>query len=125
MFIDPHTAKDVTAMTTVSAPLVLPRTSASINYGQFSAPDGNAKFTVQHAYGKRVRRVARYDIRAIVADPLLTGVNAEQSMSVYLVVDVPRTGFTVAIQRGYVQYLTGWLGDSSFANTVKFLGGES
>lgn len=125
MFNDPALLKVVTASTIGTTAFTLPRTSASLNYGQFAANDGNTKFTIQHSYGKRVRRVVRLDIKAIVADPLLTGVNAEQSMSTYLVTDIPRTGFSVAAQKGYVDNLVSWLVDSSYANTLKFLGGES
>jgi hypothetical protein len=123
-FPDPY-ARKTTATLTTAAVDNIPRTSSAADFGQFKSSDGFLSFTLSHQYGKRTRRVARLDVKAILADPLLTGVNALQSMSVYTVVDVPSTGFTIAAQRGYVENLSTWLGESNYANTLKFLGGES
>jgi hypothetical protein len=105
--------------------IVLPRTGASLSSGIFQTNDGFAKMTLSHQYASRTRRVARIDYSEITPDPLLTGVNVKNSMAVYTVVDIPSVGFTIGKQQYIVGYLVGWLGGNTFANTTKWLGGES
>jgi hypothetical protein len=124
-FSDPQDLKNLTAPTISASTLVLPRTSSATDFGQYKSADGMTAFTISHQYGKRYRRSARYDIRATVPDPLVTGISTVQSMSVYLVVDVPPVGFSQTTQKGYVDNLCAWLTATSYNNTVKFLGGES
>jgi len=66
----------------------------------------------------------RLDNSKIAADPLLAGVNVKASMSVYLVVDVPLTGYDVTATKlvtdGFLTYLTA----SSGARMTQLLGGE-
>lgn len=124
-FSDPQDLKVVTSTVRGASSFTLPRTSSAADFGQFKSSDGYTSFTISHQYAKRYRRVARLDVKAIVADPLLVGVNSLQSMSVYLVVDSPQSGFTQAVQKQYVDNLCDWLTNNSYANTVKLLGGES
>jgi hypothetical protein len=128
VFVDPQVLKLPLTVTYESlAQLSLPRTSSSINYGQYAIGDATSKFTVQHSYAKRVRRVVRLDSRQTSPDPLTPAVNVEQSMSAYFVVDVPRTGFTVSQQMLNASYVAGWLLDGPVLsdNLLRMLGGES
>jgi len=72
---------------------------------------------------KRTRHVARLNRKVVAADPL-TAVNAYQTMSAYLVVDIPLTGFTITEQKYLVDALSAWLAASSDAALIKLLGGE-
>lgn len=103
----------------------LPRTSSGTNNGVFTKDDGNVKLTVSNAYGKRTRRTIRLDHRKIAPDPLISAQNIEFSMSAYLVVDVPVTGYTIAEQKQIVDALTAYLTASSGARVTQLLGGEN
>lgn len=103
----------------------LPRVSSGVNTGSFSKDDGTVQLTVAHAYGKRTRRTIRVDHSKIAADPFTSGVNQKYSMSTYLVVDVPITGYTLAEAKQIVDGLTAYLTASSGAQTTKLLGGEN
>jgi hypothetical protein len=102
----------------------LPRVSAGVNTGEFRKDDGNVALKISHQYGKRTRRQVRLDLSKIAADPLISSTNIIFSMSAYLVVDVPVTGFTVAEAKQVVDGLTAYLTASSGANVTKLLGGE-
>lgn len=110
---------------TIGSALSLPRTGQGVNTGSFTKDDGSAQLVVSHQYGKRVRRTARVNYSKIVADPLVTGTNLRLSSSVYIVLDVPVNGFTVAEQVQIITGLTTWLTASTNANATKLAGGES
>jgi hypothetical protein len=103
----------------------LPRTSSGPNSGIFTKDDGSVKLTVSHQSAKRVRRVVRLDHKKIAADPLQPSTNTQFSLGVYMVFDIPLTGYTVAEQKQIVDALTGYLTASSGANVTKILGGEN
>lgn len=103
----------------------LPRTSTLGNAGVFTKDDGNVKLSVSHSYGKRTRRTIRLDFQKIAADPLISAQNIRYSMSTYIVVDVPVTGFTIAEQKQIVDALTAYLTASSGARVTQLLGGEN
>lgn len=105
----------------------LPRTSAGVNAGQFTTPDGAVVFDIRHQYGKRSRRTVRIDHSKIIPDPLLTNVNKVVSSSVYVVVDAPLVGYTATELKGLVDALAAWLaaGTGAANNTVRLVGGES
>jgi hypothetical protein len=103
----------------------LPRTSSGVNAGVFTKDDGNVKLSIASQYGKRNRRTARIDHSKIAADPLISAQNIKYGMSVYLVCDVPITGYTIAEQKQIADGLTTWLTASSGANLLKLLGGEN
>ncbi len=103
----------------------LPRTSNGVNSGVFTKDDGNVKLTVGHAYGKRTRDTIRLDHRKIAADPLISSQNILYSMSVYMVIDRPITGYTVAEAKQIVDALTAYLTASSGARATQLLGGEN
>lgn len=119
MFTDPQ------SVTINAVAQSLPRTSAGTDSGIFTKDDGNVKLTVSHSYGKRTRRMLRLDHRKVAADPFTTGLNVEYSMGVYIVVDVPKVGYTIAEQKQIVDALTAYLTASSGARVTQLLGGEN
>jgi hypothetical protein len=110
---------------TIGSAQSLPRTGSGQTSGVFTKDDGTVKLEVSHSLGKRNRRIARVTQTKIVADPLITGTNLRLSSSVYIVVDVPPSGFTVAEQVQIITGLTTWLTASTNANATKLVGGES
>jgi hypothetical protein len=119
-FADPQT---VTIATVAN---VLPRTGSPVfTAGTFTKDDGNVKLTVAStSASKRTRRTCRLDFRKIAADPLISAQNIVYSMSAYLVVDVPITGFSIAEQKQIVDALTAYLAASTGARVTQLLGGE-
>jgi hypothetical protein len=67
----------------------------------------------------------RLDSSKIAADPLLAGVNVKASMSTYLVIDTPETGFDETQAKAVVDALVAYLAASSGAKVAQLLGGES
>jgi hypothetical protein len=116
---------DPQSVTINAVPISLPRVSSGVSSGSFSASDGNTKLLVSHAYGKRVRRTVRLDIRKIAADPYLTSTNVPYTMSAFLVVDHPLAGFTNTELKYQVDGLTGYLTGTSGARVTQLLGGEN
>lgn len=119
MFTDPQ------SVTISGSAISLPRTSSGINSGIFTAADGTALLSVSHTYGRRTRRLIRLDHNKIAADPLISAQNIKHSMSVYLVADVPVTGYTVAEAKAVYDGFVGQLNASSGALVTKVLGGEN
>jgi hypothetical protein len=103
----------------------LPRTSNGVNTGAFTKDDGNVKLSVAHSYGKRNRRTLRIDHSKIAADPLISAVSIRYSMSAYIVVDVPITGYTVAEAKQVIDGFLAYLTASSGARITQLLGGEN
>jgi hypothetical protein len=99
----------------------LPRTQSGTTQNGYTSADGNVSMTTkQNVSATRFRREVRLSQKKIAADPI-SAVNTEKGVSVYLVVDEPRTGFT-DIEIGYlIDSLKGWL---TSANYNKVLGGE-
>lgn len=118
-FADPQT------VTINAVANTLPRTSSGVNSGIFTKDDGNVKLSVSHQYGKRNRRTIRLDHRKIAADPLISSQSIQYSMSTYLVVDTPVTGYTVAEAKQIVDALTAYLTATSGARVTQLLGGEN
>jgi len=104
----------------------LPRTSSGSNSGEFTKDDGNVKVTISHQYGTRNRRTVRLTHRKIAADPLVAAQNLEYSMTTYVVMDVPKVGYTVAEAKYVVDALSNYLlaGAGSANTTTRVLGGE-
>lgn len=115
---------DPQSITISGAAISLPRTSSGTNAGTFSAADSTAVLKISNSYGKRNRRTARLEHSKIAPDPL-TAANQKYSMTVYLVVDEPVVGYTLAERQAIVAGLTKWLTDTSGANVAKLLGGEN
>jgi hypothetical protein len=119
MFADPQ------SVTINAVATSLPAVVRAVNTSGYQSADGNVKLTVSHAYGNRNRRTARLDFSKIAADPLISAQNIKFSMSAYLVIDVPITGFTIVEQKQIVDALTAYLTASTGANVTRILGGES
>lgn len=119
MLTDPQT------VTINAIAIPMPATTRGDDKSAYKAADGNTTLSVAHTYGKRTRRVFRIDVQKIAADPLTTGDNLYFGMSCYVVVDVPKVGYTPAeaklVTDGFLAYLTA----SSGAKMTQFLGGES
>lgn len=103
----------------------LPRVSSGVNSGGFLSNDGNVALSVSHSYGKRTRRVLKLDTSKIAPDPLISSQNIKFSMSAYLVVDTPVTGYTVAEAKAVVDALVAYLSASTGARVTQLLGGEN
>lgn len=100
----------------------LPRTSQGPTQNVYVSADGKTTFTTkQNVSAKRFRREVRLSQSKIAADPI-SAVNAEAGVSVYFVIDEPRTGVFTDTEIGYlVDALKAWL---TAANYAKVLGGE-
>lgn len=118
-FADPQT------VTFNAVPYTLARVSSGIDSGGFLNQSGDVKLTVAHAYGKRIRRTIRVDRSKIAADALNPTSNSPYSMSVYMVVDVPIMGYTVAEQQNTVDGFIDYLDGGSGARVLELLGGEN
>lgn len=103
----------------------LPAVARGVNTSAYQKDDGTVKLLISHNYGKRTRRTVRLDFSKIAADPLVSSQNIKYSMSAYLVVDTPITGFTVAEAKQVVDGLTAYLTAASGAKVTSVLGGES
>lgn len=115
---------DPQSITISGTPHSLPRTNTGDGKSTYANADDTVSLTVSHVRGRRNRRMARVDHRKIAADPL-TAENVEFSMSTYMVVDVPRTGYTVVEAKAIVDGFITALNASSGALITKILGGES
>lgn len=103
----------------------LPRVASGQDSGAFGSNDGTLLLSVSHAYGKRIRRSIKLSQAKISADPLIPSQNVRSSMSVYMVVDHPVNGFTVAEAKAAVDAFTAYLSASTGAKITQLLGGEN
>lgn len=103
----------------------LPRVGTGNNESFYQKDDGTVRLSIRHSYGRRDSDLVRVDFKKVAADPFLSGVNKEYSMSCSFRVDVPPTGFTITEQKYVVDALVAYLAASSGANVTKILGGES
>jgi hypothetical protein len=99
----------------------LPRVSQGATQNVYTSADGNTSLTTkQNITASRFRREIRLSQKKIAADPI-SAVNTEKGVSVYLVIDEPRAGFTDT-EIGYlIDALKAW---STSTNYNKVLGGE-
>lgn len=117
---------DPQSVTISGTAISLPRTSSAKDSGEFRSADGVAVESVSHQYGaKRTRHLFRLDHNKIAPDPLISSTNIKYSMSAYIVVDVPVTGYTVAEQKAVIDGLLAQLSATSGALITRVLGGES
>lgn len=103
----------------------LPRTSSGPDSGAFTKDDGEVKLSISHAYNKRNRRLIRLDHTKTVTDLLDPTILTPYAMSVHLVVESPKIGYTVAEQKQIVDALVAYLTASSGARVTQLLGGEN
>ncbi len=116
---------DPQSVTIASVATSLPRVSSGPNQGSFSSNDGLVKLSVSSANGKRNRRTVRLEHSKVAADPFVPAQNARYSMSCYIVVDTPLSGYTVSQQKEIVDALTAYLTASTGAKVTQLLGGEN
>lgn len=115
MFADPQT---VTINAIANS---MPRITSDASKSVYSLPDESLKMTVSHQESKdRTRRMVRLDQRVVAADPL-TAENEYKTVGVYLVIDQPEYGFSIASIDNIVQGLKSWL---TTANVTKLVGAE-
>jgi hypothetical protein len=75
----------------------------------YSTADEAWKLTISHqVQGEKIRSVARFDQKAIVADPL-SAVNDFETLSTYIVLERPLFGFTSTNAVDQVAGLVAWL----------------
>ena len=100
----------------------LPRTSIGPTQNVYTSADGITSMTTkQNTTASRFRREVRLSQHKVAADPI-TGLNKDLGVSVYLVIDEPKSGAYSDAEIGYlVDALKTWL---SSANYNKVLGGE-
>lgn len=103
----------------------LPRVGSAENSGTFRKDDGTVELKVSHSYGKRNRRAIRLNHQKVDTDPLVPTVNVPYSMSVTLVIDTPKVGYTNTEIKNIVDALTEYLRASSSARVSEVLGGQS
>ena len=118
MFSDPQ------AVTVSGSAKSLNRTSSTENGGKFATPARDYLLSIAHQFGRRHRHTARFQYDSLVANPLVSGQNVNQSMTVLLTIDIPPgydTATAKAVTEGYLANLSA----SSGANITKLLGGES
>lgn len=116
---------DPQSLTIAAVAHPLPRVSSGVNTGTFQSSDGTVRLSVSHNYGRRNRRTLRVEHSKVAPDPLISSQNILHSMSCYIVVDTPKTGYTVAQAKEVVDALTAYLTASTGARVTQLLGGEN
>lgn len=119
---DPQKFKEV-AGTEVTAPRVstgnfqsVYETSDGLNVLSVSTSTSNAS---------RKRHLVRIDTKKLITNPFEETKKQNVSMSAYVVIDRPESGFTVAEAKKLVEGLVGLLSASTYSLTEKVLGSES
>jgi len=102
----------------------LNRTGSTATGGEFATADRSYQMSVAHQYGRRTRHTVKLKFDSLVANPLVSGQNINQSMTASVTVDVP-TGYDTATAKAAVDALLANLSAASGANITKLLGGES
>lgn len=117
---------DPQSVTVNAVDVSLPRTVFGSSEGVFSNPENTLRLRVAHTAGRRgsTRHLISLQQIKVAADPL-TSVNSEVTAQAHIVIEAPRSGFTLSEQKDLVETLTTFLSETSFANTTKILGGES
>lgn len=118
MFTDPI------SITVSGSAKSLARTGTGPDTGAFATADRAYRLSVSHSYGRRIRSLLKMQRDSLVANPLVSGQNVNQSMSVYLVIDRP-AGYDTAAAKAEVDGYLAWLTASSGAAITKALAGES
>lgn len=118
MFTEPQTITIDTVAQTLN------RLGSGENTGRFGTSDRSHSLLVSHQNGRRLRHQIRLQKDTLVPNPLISGQNVNQSMSVFLVVDVP-VGYDVAAAKKVADGFLAYLQASSGVAVTKLLGGES
>lgn len=121
-FADPQS---VTFPAPLAGTISLPRVSVGDFSSRYQSGDSLVALSASSTIGKRTRRVLRLDHSKISADVFLPSTNVEQSMSVYMVFDIPNVGYSVAEQTAVYTGLKTTMTAGSDLLITKLLGGES
>jgi len=117
LFSDPQ------AVTVSGSAKSLNRTNSTDSGGKWSTPARDYFMTVSHAYGRRHRHTVRLQFDSLVANPLVSGQNVNQSMTALLTIDVP-PGYDTATAKAVADGFLANLSATSGANLTKLIGGE-
>lgn len=118
---DPQKFKEVAA-----SEVTAPRVKSGDLSSEYRTSDGLHRLTIStQENGVRNRHLVRIDTYKIATNPYEETKKQEISASVYLVIDRPDSGYTVAEMKKLVEGLSGFLSASTFAVVEKVLGGES
>lgn len=118
MFADPQ------SVTVNAIAKSLARTGTGPDTGAFATSNRDYRMTISHAYGRRNRSVIKLQFDSLVASPLVSGQNVNQSMAVHLVIDRP-AGYDATTAKQVVDGFVAYLAASSGSAVTKLLGGES
>lgn len=123
-FSDPQS---VTFPAPLAGTFSLPLTSRGVQGAEYTSSDGTVKLTAssQKTGKSRIRRVLRLDHSKYSASPLLPGQNVLNSMSCYIVFDIPVGGYSNAEAQAIYTGLKTQMTAASDALITKLLGGES
>ena len=112
---------DPQSVTVNAVAISLPRTNQGPSVNVYTSADGNTALTTkQNVTASRFRREIRLSNQKIASDPI-SAVQKQIGLSVYLVIDEPKFGYSDAEIGYHVDALKTWL---SSANYNKVLGGE-
>jgi hypothetical protein len=103
----------------------LPRIGSGPGTGDFAKDDGNVALRIQHSLGRRNRHNLKLSFKKVAADPFLSGVNQEYSMSINFTIDLPPVGFTNTEAKAVADGLIAYLSASTGARLTQLLGGEN
>lgn len=119
---DPQKFKEVAAVEVTA-----PRVSSGDFKSIYETSDGLNKLTLSttETGSNRKRHLVRIDVSKLTTNIYEEAKKQEVSASVYLVIDRPVAGYSVAEMKKLVEGLVGLLSATSYAVTEKVLGGES
>jgi hypothetical protein len=116
-FADPQT------VTISGAAKSLKRTGYGPSSGTLATVEGDVALKISHQGGRRFRRTVRLEHSKIAPDPF-TSDQTKFSMTAYIVIDTPVTGYTATEAKAVVDGLTAWLTATSGSNVTAVLGSE-
>lgn len=122
MLTDPQKFKEVK-----EEEVTAPRVSTGAFNSVYETSDGLNKLTLSttESNSNRKRHLVRIDVEKLTTNIYEETKKQAVSMSVYLVVDRPVNGYSVAEAQALVKGLVGLLSASTYSLTEKVLGGES
>lgn len=118
MYADPQTVTIDTVAQTLN------KLTTSDRGSKFATSDRSHRLEVNHQDGRRLRHQIKLTKDTLVANPLISGQNISQSMTCYVVVDLP-VGYDTAAAKKVVDGFVAYLAASSGSAVTKLLGGEA
>jgi len=103
----------------------LPRTGLDRTGGVFRSADGSTVLEISHNRGKRVSSTSKVTFTKTAPDPLISDRNIQHSMTVYVTINKPLTGFSVDEVVANLAAAYGNLSAGTNANAKKLAGGEA